>query len=346
MDPIEPKPILSGPMRPVGPVETKEAPTQPPAASLQGDQVTLGATGEPAVTRQTLAEAAKSGQGKEAAKRRLEQAHKIAEGIQSDLNRNEALEAIAKGEAALGDSLGALSTAQQISSPEQKDKAHVWVAGILAKKKDRINPLMALLAAEKVVSPIWRDLAFKHVGLAQVEQNDFDGALETFLRVKNVEERESAIAEMASKQSDSGDYQGALKTASHMNETGFDYIQTIRKIYADWASSGDFAGALDHAKTIPDDFMRHAVYGNIAPVQAKLGEASQAIKTANLIVDDSQRDSAVSDIAKQLAQLGDEPGALRANGRISNEIKQDKSLKEIAVALSTSAMYHLETNEN
>ncbi len=203
----------------------------------------------------------------------LKGARETAALIQNEFARAEVLAAVAFAQLQAEDVPGARQTASQI---------HVdpWLTVVIKQietaQQNPGNPFPQrqsayqgfMLAASPSESPQLRG-AGKEVQ-KKIEADDFSGALEIALTIKDEAEKGSLVAEIAKVKAERGDLQGALRIADTLEEQSW-HGWAMRQIASVQARTGDLSGALNLASSQDSPYAKACVL--LGAAEGLIGES-------------------------------------------------------------------------
>jgi tetratricopeptide (TPR) repeat protein len=272
---------------------------------------------------------------------KLEEIVELAQSIESESLRIEALKGIAAAIAGVGELPHALKVANAIVDDYYKIEALIRISEALIAAGEEELALTALEQGPQVVQKIPANIGVEKeqscfaLSLALCKAGGIDQAL-VFAKEMVASDRARVLTVAARVLVESGDHQQALallkqslELAGQENE---DFMKSI--IYPDiallFADLGDYQRALTAATGLDDPDTRFEIQARKAAALAKRGELEEALKEAHAMQDPFD---ALGRVAVALARKEDVPKALEVANAIENEYHRGGTLVGIAEAL-------------
>ena len=270
--------------------------------------------------------------------------------------RARALSAIAKVQAAAGDTPGAARTIADVLTTARTPETarhRGWALGDVVEAQARTGDIeRALSIARGIEAASFSALALGNIARVQAGAGDTRGAAQTLSealtavrRSQSARSRVRALAGIAMAQASTGDARGAARTLSEALaaargiEAAFLRGGALNDVVGVQASTGDIPGALTTARGVEHVLERALALAHVAGAQSGAGDpsgaartVSEALATARTIKDATQRAPALRGVAGAQAIAGDIQAALATTRTIVNAYNRAWALRSIAEA--------------
>jgi hypothetical protein len=283
------------------------------------------------------------------------EARRSAEGLSRPILRDEAHFAIVVALAGLGRIDEARDEVASIHNAATRAEALGEISNAAAQSGDFETAFDIAFGMLDARNHSARIVALERLAETQAANGEIDAAFETVLAIDNPYRRSEAQAAIAVSVARSGDITGGIRAASRIatdywfssdqpqfkiasglvSRSGefdqFWFFEALVKIAVIQARNGDIVGALQTAKSIPDQAGRSRATGRVAAVQAENGDIGGAFETAERI-DAAYGDlEAMTAIAGALAAAGNTDAALE----LAHEIQRAYGSGTALVAIAT-----------
>lgn len=271
----------------------------------------------------------------------IDQALQAANDIEDGQWKAWMLEIIGKVQAKAGQKEEALRTlrkAIEVAKTLPVPRNHHTLHGIAGAQAEAGAAKEAKETAEAIEQEDSRDYGISNISVAQANAGDFKGALESSQAVGADRLKGQALWHLAEEQAKAGQFKEALETAESIANTPSRALAFAFIARAQYRK-GERAGALKSlqealkiAEPLQDPEggnVGSPTLGQIAAVQARLGDVQEARKLAHSIQPEVWKSSALTLVAEAQADAGDFEGALGTAGGIQSSYQQGDAFTRI-----------------
>jgi|GEM_PF-6805933 len=272
---------------------------------------------------------------------KLEEIVELAQSIESESLRIEALKGIAAAIAGVGELPHALKVANAITDDYYKTEALIRISEALIAAGEEELALIALEQGPQVVQRIPANIGLEKeqsrfaLSLALCKAGGVEQALLLAEEVRDPSDKARVLTAIARNLFESGDRQQALtvlkRSLELAGQENGDFMKSI--ILPDiaflFADLGDFGQALAVAAKLDDPGTKFEILARKAAALAEMGELEEALKEARAI---QEPGDALGRVAVALARKDDVPKALEVANTIENEYHRGRALVGIAEA--------------
>lgn len=194
------------------------------------------------------------------------------------------LQLLGCAQAQSGDLLGALQTEEEIARGTNADVVLMTTAGEQAKQGLMVD---ALQSAERIFDQNLRSSALRSVAIVRGEHGTLQDAIEAIERIPNDASRGEAIAALALEQAVADNpaapltAQRALEFSRDAGSGSVSSGKGLEMVAVTWCVLGDFTGAEDLIKSMPEPESRVWPLWNLTSMLAEAGRANEAVAVAD-----------------------------------------------------------------
>jgi hypothetical protein len=253
---------------------------------------------------------------------------------------------IAEEQAKAGDKIAAartykeaLDAAEEMEAPEKGSNKNATIAQILGSQARTGDIETARKTAEALQRADSQDEAMSAIAWAQVEAGDVEGALKIAETIGTDFYKGSILSFVVRVHAKAGQFKKAVDLAETIADdysrarARFAIAEVQAKAKDQAAARKNLQKALDIAHKIEEGGGERLEYeGEVAKIQAEMGESEKALKTANAIKDATRKSNALYGIVEVRAKAGDLKGARKIADTISEEYYKGEALHAIMTA--------------